>query len=387
MLIAILGRLPKLSLAELENYFGSDKIQTFSPNSAIITQDQANINQFGGVLKFAQIDFRTRAKSPLEVLKQIEKYYITNLPHDLGKLTLGLSWYGDNLNPKIINQTLLKIKSRLKKFAVSVRLLPTTEPALSTATSHHNGLGKNPKKIEIIVAQNHQEFVIGRSIGCQNISAYRDRDQKRPKRDSKVGMLPPKLAQMMVNLSRPQDTQTDLTLLDPFCGTGVILQEAHLLGFNVIGSDIEPRMVNYSKQNLAWIDKDTNKAQFLVGDATHTKWPKFDCVASESYLGKPFGTPPTLTQIRSEKELVEPILTGFLRNLRQQLPAQGQICLAIPAWLKPDGNYEDLNLTQAKELARLGFQYRSFNLIHPQDLIYYRPGQSVARRLLVLQKF
>lgn len=387
MLIAILGRQPKLSLAELEAYFGSQAIETFSPQAALIKRDVANIDHLGGTLKIAHVDLEIRAKNPLEVLRQIEKHYIKNLPSELGKLTLGISWYGPEIAPKLLNRTLIKIKARLKK-TLSLRLLPLATMTLSTATAHHNGLGKSPKKIEIIVVQNHQDFLVGHSIGCQNISAYRDRDQKRPKRDAKVGMLPPKLAQIIVNLARqqPYSPNSALALLDPFCGTGVLLQEAHLMGFQVLGSDLEARMINFTRQNLAWLDENLNQRPLLIGDATKLNWPKFDIVASESYLGRAFGTPPSISQIIEEKSFVGNLIKGFLRNLHSQLANHGQICLAVPAWLRPDGRYEDLDLVNPEVLAKLGFKMKKFRWVANQDLIYFRPEQSVARRLLVLQK-
>ena len=79
----------------------------------------------------------------------------------------------------------------------------------------------------------------------QDIESYTKRDRERPKRDAKVGMLPPKLAQIIINLAAGQLPEEKLqnicdiplgepiprrllgqTVLDPFCGTGVILQEA-----------------------------------------------------------------------------------------------------------------------------------------------------------------
>ena len=51
----------------------------------------------------------------------------------------------------------------------------------------------------------------------------------------------------MVNLSQVKKHQT---LLDPFCGTGGILLEAGLLGAQIVGSDIEQKMIEGSKKNL-----------------------------------------------------------------------------------------------------------------------------------------
>ncbi|HIH00405.1 MAG TPA: methyltransferase domain-containing protein [Thermoplasmata archaeon] len=59
--------------------------------------------------------------------------------------------------------------------------------------------------------------------------------------------LHPKIARAMVNLSQVKKQQT---LLDPFCGTGGILLEAGLLGVNILGSDIEQKMIDGSQKNL-----------------------------------------------------------------------------------------------------------------------------------------
>lgn len=59
--------------------------------------------------------------------------------------------------------------------------------------------------------------------------------------------LHPKIARAMVNLSQVKKQQT---FLDPFCGTGGILIEAGLIGANIVGSDIEQKMIDGSKKNL-----------------------------------------------------------------------------------------------------------------------------------------
>lgn len=61
--------------------------------------------------------------------------------------------------------------------------------------------------------------------------------------------LHPKIARVLVNLSIVAKGET---LLDPFCGTGGILIEAGLIGINIIGSDIQEKMVNGSKKNLEY---------------------------------------------------------------------------------------------------------------------------------------
>lgn len=61
--------------------------------------------------------------------------------------------------------------------------------------------------------------------------------------------LHPKLARALVNLSCIKEGDT---VLDPFCGTGGILLEAGLIGAQVIGSDIEEKMIQGCNQTLAY---------------------------------------------------------------------------------------------------------------------------------------
>jgi tRNA (guanine10-N2)-dimethyltransferase len=59
------------------------------------------------------------------------------------------------------------------------------------------------------------------------------------------GVLMPRVARALVNISKPKEC-----LLDPFSGTGGILVEAGLLGINVIGGDVQRKLLLGSKINL-----------------------------------------------------------------------------------------------------------------------------------------
>jgi len=73
------------------------------------------------------------------------------------------------------------------------------------------------------------------------------------------GVMMPRLARTLVNIAMVQ--KGDI-MLDPFCGTGGILIEAHLLGSRAIGSDFDPLMVLGSRQNIPGSD-------LMLADATH----------------------------------------------------------------------------------------------------------------------
>ena len=240
--LAVLGREPQISLAELAALF--DCVEQKSPEIAVFSSGtEPEIDRLGGSLKLAK---KLENISPEE--------YLSILPE--GKITLGLSDYTygskkySRSDIKNISRYGIKIKQALRENGRSVRLLPNSAPVISTAAAHHNGLGRHPKKVELIKFKN--DWYI--SIGSQNISAYRDRDQARPARDAKVGMLPPKLAQILINLCGP--LPEDTTILDPFCGTGVVLQEAILMGYRAYGTDKDARMVEYTERNLRWAEEE-----------------------------------------------------------------------------------------------------------------------------------
>ena len=172
-----------------------------------------------------------------------------------------------------------ELQSILKAQEHSVRLLPNNAATLSTATVLHNGLASNnPKKVElsIIPGQTNSRVTIAQTIFVQDIDAYTFRDRRRPRRDAHNGMLPPKLAQTMINLAHgalktKQALNDDqLNVLDPFCGTGVVLQEATLMGMNVYGTDLNPDMIRNTKDNLAWLARTHHRQiqpNLAIGDA------------------------------------------------------------------------------------------------------------------------
>jgi len=168
---------------------------------------------------------------------------------------------------------------------------------------------------------------------------------------------------------------------------GVILQEAALMGFDIIGTDISQKMIDYSEENLRWLedkyDKKINKV-LQSGDATKTRWPKtIDAVVSETYLGQPFSAPPSDDKLNEVKKNCSRIILKFLQNLHAQIRSDTPICIAIPAWINKDDNLVRLQIDSSIE--KLGYKKRKFSNISA-PLIYRRENQIVSRELLVLKK-
>lgn len=389
MHIAILGRQPALGMAELEKLYGSDATKWFSDQSALINIDSFSIDHLGGTQKAGRVIAELPQGDWRRVSVKIIQIYLREWANVDGKITLGISTYGFDVATREIQQTGIILKQKLKKAGVSLRLIPNSEPALNTATSHHNKLGLSSNKVELLVIKaRNGRIVIAESVGAQNITAYARRDQERPKRDAFVGMLPPKLAQIMINLATASDQNTSTRVLDPFCGTGVILQEAALMGHAVYGTDISEKMIRYARDNLNWL-QDSHHVTFdwylHEGDAMDTKWQSpIGAVVCESYLGQPFSAPPSPAKLEQVKKNCNHIISTFLENIGGQLTPGTPLCVAIPAWRNPAGNFTHLPLTQ--QLGKLGYKDHGFKNLTPSDLLYYREDQVVARELLVLVK-
>jgi tRNA (guanine10-N2)-dimethyltransferase len=409
--LLILGRQPALGLAELESLYGSGKVQQIGDKVAVVDVNPCLLafDRLGGSVKFCKIltELDTTAWKEIErFLVKVSPGHSEQMPE--GKMRLGLSAIGMKVDAKQLNATALTVKKAIKKTGRNVRVIPNKELELNAAQVIHNQLA-GETGWELVFIRSGDKTIVAQTVKVQDIGAYTRRDRERPKRDTKVGMLPPKLAQIIINLAAgklPEDKLQNIcdipagrpiprkllgkTVLDPFCGTGVILQEALLMGYNAAGSDIEQRMVDYSDFNVkTWVQSgykiDTSNVRVQQGDATNATWDKpIDLVASETYLGRPFTSPPSpeiLEQTISDCNL---IIKKFLQNIRGQLKPGTRLCLAVPAWQARSSQFKYLPLVD--QIGDLGYNRISFEHAGSEGLIYYRPDQIVARQLLVITR-
>src|SRR5581483_2026410 len=327
---------------------------------------------------------------------------------------LGLSAYGMNVSPAQLLALGLSLKKAIQKdTGRSVRLVPNKSAELNTAQVIHNKLTR-PNGWELVFVRDGNRTIVAQTTDIQDIADYTVRDRERPKRDARVGMLPPKLAQTIINLAigtaeyqavapslsgdvclsaddatAMRAGRSSTTVLDPFCGTGVVLQEALLMGYRAYGTDIEPRMVAYTKANLEWLNTIYNTSadswRVQQGDATAATWDTpVSAVACESYLGRPFTAAPApdvLAQTMADCNL---IIKKFLRNIHGQLASGTRLCVAIPAWQIRPGQFRHLPLID--QLSDMGYNQVSFQHVRGADLLYYRADQIVARQLFIITR-
>lgn len=384
-MICVLGRQPELGLAELESLYGSKNVRLLGETCALVDAT-VDFKRLGGSLKLAEHITTLPSVQPKNIFKHLAELLpeIIKTLEPEGKITLAISAYGLDISAFKLGGEALKLKKILRAAGRSARVVPNEETALSSAKTYHNRLATN-RGIEFLVVATETETFIGRIVEVQNIDAYRIRDRNRPKRDAFVGMLPPKLAQIMINLAAGKLVSN---ILDPFCGTGVVLQEALLMGYSVYGSDISPKMIDFTKANLDWLGKtypfSAKDIRLEVADATNHHWDlsAVYSVVTEAYLGQPLGGQnPSSEKIQEIIHDTNTIIRGFLKNTSDQLEPGSRLCVAVPAWFIDDKEY---HLPVIEELSGLGFLRVKFATA--SELIYRREDQITARELLVLEK-
>ena len=418
MSLCILGRQPALGLAELESLYGANAVR-FVGISAALVDGEVDFTRLGGTVKAGDVIGEVQGTDPQKALLWLQKNLADVLGKVDGKLKLGVSIYGLQMSDAKLNANVLSLKNVLRRNGQSVRTVPSKNGVLSSAQSFHNAMA-GERGCEILIVRDGARMQLAKLTHVQDIEAYTRRDQERPKRDTYVGMLPPKLAQIILNLAAA-DTRTG-TVLDPFCGTGVLLQEAALMGYQVYGTDVEERMIRYTRDNLNWLQN--TRAKFvhdsfskdsallaeqpktntqLAGSATEEKervnefavyyetadatdhiWRKpVDIVACEGYLGHPFSSEPSQESLKETIQTSNIVMHKFLRNIAPQLKPGTRLCVAAPAWHVRDQVH---SLPITTKLTELGYERVEFKYATESDLIYHRPGQVVGRELLVLVK-
>jgi tRNA (guanine10-N2)-dimethyltransferase len=384
MIICVLGRQPELGIAELEAIAGKGNVRRVGRDCAFVDTDKGLSQKgLGGTVKMGELiatfpSIEIRAIAP-RLISEVERAIAGP---EGGKRVFGLSAYGLRVGRGRLTGLALAVKRKLGSRGISARAVLGKGQELNSAQVMHKGLdGKGGH--EFLIVGDGQKTYLAKTVSVQDIDSYSKRDYGRPGRDTKTGMLPPKLAQIMLNLA---GAGPGTTVLDPFCGTGVVLMEAALMGCRVEGSDINQRMVDCTRENLSWLSKEynlrTEVRRLGVADATAHHWGDgIERVVSEIYLGPPLSHNPGRAELDAIVGQCNGIAARFLKNLRPQLGADARCCIAVPAWFH-DGRI--VHLPVSRVLEGLGYARVRFSHAGPEGLVYRRPGQHVARELLVL---
>ncbi len=380
----ILGREKLLSAAEISAVLGYqedsyDGLSNILKTPQPVGDPKQLIARLGGTIKIGLELFTNLSESELLLAAAKELTAVT------GKIHFGISVYDDMSPPRQtaaqIGNWGKKIKQTLKSSDRSVRHVFNYEPILSSVTVTKNGLcGRG---VEFLIRKNNGRFDLAKTVAVQPFEEFATRDFGRPGRDDLSGMLPPKLAMMMINLAQPK---IDSILLDPFCGSGTIVSEAALLGYrHIMGTDISEKAIADSQTNFNWLKKQnpniTAEPQLMIADAQNLSSKitpqSIDAVITEPYLGKPLTGQETELQITEQAQTLKKLYITALKQIKSVLKSSGTIVFIVPRFKHKNGwitiniqdDIKDIGLATAPLLANKDY------------LLYARPNQKVGREI------
>lgn len=380
----ILGNFPLISASEIEAVFGlTDAKVAYEPPILIADlsdfEPDVAIKRLAGTIKIGQEISGNLTEEEL-VDRVVDELRIIN-----GKIIFGLSYYGAAGRGDaafFVGSLGKRIKQALKERGASVRHVFNREAVLSSVTVSKNSL--DTKGREFLIVKQGNKFSLAQTLAVQPFEEWGGRDFGRPGRDDLSGMLPPKLARMMINLS---GADMNSTLLDPFCGSGTIINEAALIGYKkIIGSDISEKAIEDSKKNFEWL-KEKNiiqsspEARFIhssISDLlSHISGNEIDVIVAEPYLGKPLKGNESEQFLRAQIEELKKLYLETFSVFKELLKKGGTIIFIIPCF-KSRNNW--LRVDCSSEIKKLGFIAEPF-FQNNGFLLYARPDQKVGREI------
>jgi tRNA G10 N-methylase Trm11 len=290
----------------------------------------------------------------------------------------------------------ISLKKELKKINIKSRYVESRqENILSSAAAFQNDL--HTTKSELVAIKTKKAFLLARTAAIQDIEDYSKRDEFRPHRDKKLGMLPVKLAQILLNLSATKDQGN---IYDPFCGLGTILQEALRDGYNAYGSDANEEVVTKAQENLKWFQKEyptaTGKVEIKLANAktvTNTFNAKMNAVVTEGYLGKTFFRTPEMYDLNEEHMRLKVIYIEALKALKTGFfEPNSRVVLCTPFYRfgKEEVFAPWLDTIRSLGYTQLDLFPKDAGIIPPSDFnvprktfLYARPDAQVGREISI----
>lgn len=318
----VLGRDHELSKLEIESLLENKGInfRILDESREVLSLecgglDPNIIDEFGGVIKIAKVISNTNRIDEIEAnLDNSDlyngksnkiQYFITPFNTDL------LSFVEDYL------------KDYFKTIKVKALYRRDCDPSkLIKRNIIENGF-------DIVIFKN----LIGKTIAAYNPLELKKRDVGRPQVDYKR-VISIRLAKILINISKVKKNEI---LLDPFSGSGTILQEALLKEINVIGLDNDSESVKQAEENIKWLVKNyniKNKFQILKLDCRKLrekiKDNSIDGVVTEPYMGPFIKKLPSIPEARKLVSELSFLYMDLLNNLKHVVRIGKRIVIVMP---------------------------------------------------------
>ena len=364
--IFVLGRDPELSKAEIESYLEARKIPFTTIDNGkealvieLSTFEKKIIKELGGTIKIAELLSSERRLDRIEyTLKEKELYKGSK-----NKITYSITALETDLDSFL--------EDYLKDYFKGMHLKALHKKEVSPSQ-----LSQRKDALDFGVFRSH----IGITIAVSNPKELKRRDLERPAVDH-MKVISLRLAKILINLSEAKENSL---FLDPFCGSGSILQEALLLGCKVRGVDKDPESIRQAKLNLEWLKQNYPlKEDYTLHYSDARKLTLYvpiksiDAVATEPYLGPFIRKIPSIFEAITLIEDLTNLYAQVLNQLSQVLKKGKKLIFITPRFKTKEGKTLFLNFeVLAKEH---GFD--------PEKKFFYAyPESKLLRDIHVLRK-
>jgi len=358
--IFIFGRDPELSYIELKTYLNTRnkefKVKIFNEFGIILGINNIDVSKvikdLGGTSKIAEV----------VDLEKIELYHGKK-----NKIVYGVSAYlGDDCDIR----EYLKARLKKEKLKAMIKTSKKREPFLT------------PSESIVVFKDGFEIIVFGKFVGMVKAvydpSEYKKRDINKPVQRP-LHTISIRLAKILINLSGAKEGDV---VLDPFCGIGVIMQEALLMKMDAIGIDVEAKCVNDSMKNVNWVKKMYNvdgKFRIIKGDSRYVQnyVKKVDVVATEPYLGPFMKKLPTPEKARDVVRKLTPMYADLLKGLNKVV--KGKVAIVMPRFRLYDGKRIKINFL--KLIDEAGFKPKK-----DFPIVYVAVKSKMEREIWVIEK-
>ena len=394
------GSFPNLSYVELVCVFeihglGRDIIHLFSDDIFLIKSKDISedvllkiFNRVGGFVRFGEIIDST--ETFLKEYKESDE-----------RVVFGLSLLGDlqkeerKNNEKFLKKLANDIKRAVKKDQGSARFLIPRGSTLELNAAQIVNNDILEKGFELCIMRKglgaEQGEIYGKTIAIQDLEGYIERDMERPYSDIEMGVLPPKLARMMINFCSLREG----IIWDPFCGSGTVLMESAVLGYNFLGSDIDEQALEYSEENIRWLNE-----QGYIGNVVYetfhldVKKPDSEVVKKlkntdiSAIVCEPFMGPPQRSLLREEKaekllSSVKSLYDSLFKMLDERIGVRGiKMVMIVPSYKTIKG---------WKTISIYDIVSNRWNLLNSEyspkkDLKWGRKNSIITRNIYILER-
>lgn len=409
----LLAVLPRLG-AKVEILEASPEVLVVESPEALNTADLQKT--LGGTIKILKIVDFVKKREQDSINFALQYYFKPSilkkqfLSETKGKIQFGVSIYLLNMDLRAFGEPKrlgMFIKRAMQDSGASIRLVLPEFNSLALASVVVTKNLLLTKGAEICVLAGHNRIYTAKTLSVQDFEDYGRRDYQRPVRDELQGMIPPKVAQIMLNLSGASPGQT---ILDPFCGIGTILQEGMLLGFKCLGSDINKQAIAGSEKNLEWFrnrykiskgryhleTSDVKNIGEVIERLKQLKaLDKISAVVTEGYLGPLYGQYPKNDEIQANFGALEALYKASFQEFGKFLEAGKRVVICLPAY-KKNQEYRlfssldcitDLGYTLVDPIPQALSGQLNFLKLTPRGTpVYDRKDQVVAREIAMFEK-